>query len=348
MARSTAKWVVFAALLAACGADSTQNNSAPTCPDGASYNPILGDCIRVADNNTDVPIPGDDVGEQVDPGDLGGDDAQNAQDDVGTTEPDLGCQTDNDGDGAIAIECGGDDCDDNDPRRAPHLAEVCDEVDNNCDGEINEDLNCSVLAHSDTRLYRVDFFAGTIEDLGPTIPNLYDIDTHPNGTTYGIADSTLYTYNEAAGTWTPSPGTLGFLDTPNGFCIDNEGNAYITGGFTLRSVNLAMGTSSAIGSLNPTVSSGDCVVNKGNLLFMTSSHTSPDSFARLNGGTGAATVVGLSQHDAIWGLTAAWSRVFGLTASGDVVEINVSTGATTLIASYPGISFYGAASTPLR
>ncbi|MCB9634583.1 MAG: hypothetical protein H6721_20860 [Sandaracinus sp.] len=42
---------------------------------------------------------------------------------------------DADGDGAIAIECGGDDCDDGDPKRRPGAAELCDleGVDEDCD-----------------------------------------------------------------------------------------------------------------------------------------------------------------------------------------------------------------------
>lgn len=47
----------------------------------------------------------------------------------------LGCTTDEDGDGAIARECGGPDCDDTDARRRPGATEVCDDeqLDEDCD-----------------------------------------------------------------------------------------------------------------------------------------------------------------------------------------------------------------------
>ena len=45
---------------------------------------------------------------------------------------------DDDGDGAADADCGGPDCNDNDPRTSEGSEEVCDGVDNDCDGEIDE------------------------------------------------------------------------------------------------------------------------------------------------------------------------------------------------------------------
>ena len=52
---------------------------------------------------------------------------------------------DNDGDGFLAEE----DCDDADPTINPGAEEVCDGTDNNCDGQIDEDVTDTFYADSD-------------------------------------------------------------------------------------------------------------------------------------------------------------------------------------------------------
>lgn len=52
--------------------------------------------------------------------------------------PDGGCATDADGDGFLALACGGDDCDDGDPRVHPGAMETCDGVDEDCSGSVDD------------------------------------------------------------------------------------------------------------------------------------------------------------------------------------------------------------------
>ena len=58
---------------------------------------------------------------------------------IDRVEINCGHDPDVDGDGHNSLECDGDDCDDDDPSAYPGADEVCDDVDNDCDGIIDED-----------------------------------------------------------------------------------------------------------------------------------------------------------------------------------------------------------------
>ena len=67
-----------------------------------------------------------------------------------------GSQGDADQDGSIGTQYGGDDCDDDDPTIGPHAIEVCDEVDNNCDGAIDEGVTTTFYQDDDGDGYGQD------------------------------------------------------------------------------------------------------------------------------------------------------------------------------------------------
>lgn len=84
-----------------------------------------------------------------------------------------GC-TDNDNDGYDDVACGGDDCDDDDPNINPGATELCDGIDNNCDGNIDEGLTDPDVSISESDL--PDFCQG-LTVLTADINNIGDLQT---------------------------------------------------------------------------------------------------------------------------------------------------------------------------
>ena len=351
MSRKSVWFVVVLLTIQMLGCGSDEAGAGPECGLDERYNPILDACepARTLMNNTDD--MGEDVSGEVDMGENPEPDMSEtdmAEEDSGPDLPDgLTCLTDLDGDGHYAMECGGDDCDDTNRSRSPSATELCDRIDNDCNDEINDGIDCTFYAHSNTTLYRIDPFKFTTQELG-SVPGLFDIDTHPDGTLYGLTSSQLYTYDPQSGMWTAFPNELGVnLGTANGMAIDEDGTAYVTGGNTLYTVDLTNGSATAVGSGNYN-SSGDTVITKQGVLYMTSSRTlNTDTLVLVEGSDGSGDLVGATNHRGIWGLTAAWGDVYGLTEDGELIAIDSQTGASTLLHQF-GISFYGAASTPNR
>jgi hypothetical protein len=62
----------------------------------------------------------------------------------------MSCETDEDGDGAIAVECGGNDCDDTDERRSPGAIEICDGDDEDCDPRTFGDRDSDADGYADS------------------------------------------------------------------------------------------------------------------------------------------------------------------------------------------------------
>lgn len=336
--------------LLACGDDSEEGQDVE-CPAGHQVNPANGECTLRTDNapplpNSPQPAPnnGENPSEPVN--NSTPPDDPNPPDNPNPPAPGQD-PCDMDGDGYRSIACGGNDCDDNDPFVNPGAAESCSFQDNNCDGTINSGLNCTFYAHSPNVLYRIDPFLKTSESLGLLPASLGDIDTHPNGVLYGITSTTLFKLEPGSTQW-QTVGSMGTIGNANGLCIDFDGKAYITASSTLYTVNLESAQSSPVGGLQPSfTSSGDCVVNKTNTLYMTASGSNSDSLILIERDTARTTNIGSTGFPEIYALTSAWGYLFGLTGQGHLISINTQTGQGERLHTFPH-TFYGAASTPER
>ena len=261
------------------------------------------------------------------------------------------------------------DCDDDNRARSPDQVEYCDAVDNDCNEMVNDGIDCTFWAHgpegsgspqgSQGKLYLIDPFTKEIveeEDIF-TPSSLLDIDTAGDGTLYGITNDALYRYELRAGQWVWSEVGNGLglsLSGVNGLAIDRDGTAFATGDDILYQVNLDTGAATNLGTLRgDVISSGDCVINKRDTLYMTSKEDNFDSMrndelVQINRQDLTTDVIGLTNHRQIFGLTAGWGKLFGVTNDGELIEISIMDGTSTTLHTFDGRSFYGSASSPGR
>ena len=256
---------------------------------------------------------------------------------------------DDDGDGVASTESGGDDCDDTSPNISPQNTEACDYLDNDCDGVLNNDRDCLVYAHSPGVLYEVDPFQMTISELS-SVPSLFDFDTDMSGTLYGISPpSTVYSFDESTLEWNIVANVGHSEGTLNGFCIDSSSRMYATVGNQMYTIDTTLGSATLVGNLGGGFqSSGDCVVDKIDGIYMTSIGSSSDDFVRIHPETGEGTLIGNTGVSGIYGLTSAWGYMFGFTGQGQLVEIDKVTGQAQVLHTFPNIVFYGSASSSMR
>ena len=310
--------VVLAVLLLwgiGCGdEESSAGEGNLRCEAGEVYNPVSGVCV-----------PG---GEEEESGDL--------EEGLGDGEGAGDGEEPGDGEGAGDGEEPGD-------------GEITPPVFCSPEMDLDAEIECSFLAHSASTLYRIDPFRETVETLGSVPTNLFDIDTHPDGRIFGITTQTLYRKNALGGSW-ETVGNMGIVQNANGLCIDTGGRAYITATNRLYEVDLETANVSQVGSMGTGVSSsGDCVIDKGNRLYMSSTGAGSDRLVEIDALSAETTMIGPTGFSQIYGLTAAWGLLIGTTGAGEVILISPFSGnGELLFQTSPSIVFFGAASTPER
>lgn len=196
-------------------------------------------------------------------------------------------------------------------------------------------------------LWHVDPATGAASRVGLMSYVMTDIALSPTGELYGINFYALFRIDPTTGAVTMI-GRLG-VSHANGLAFGPGGVLYLStyaGSQVgeLRTVNLLTGATTLVGPIGYS-SAGDLAFSSNGTLFMTNEHS---LLIVVDPRTGAGHAVGSVGFSDIYGLAWLGNRLYGLNLSGQLLQINTTTGAGTLIArTNPSVSAWGATSSPV-
>jgi len=201
-------------------------------------------------------------------------------------------------------------------------------------------------AGADGNLYRIEPMTGATVLIGPLPTVMSDIAAY-NGVLYGISYTfgTLYRIDPNTGAGSAigtGPDNL-FL---NALAFGPTGTLYAAGGGNFGILSTSTGLATIVGGsswpLSGYACSGDIEFDKTGKLYLISSNLfHSDQLFSINPTTGEGTLIGDIGFENVYGLAYLNGTMYGFTLGGQVITINLTTGAGNSIASYsPG--FYGA------
>ena len=192
------------------------------------------------------------------------------------------------------------------------------------------------------RLATIDVVTGATTVIGAMGITMYDIAFDPQGHLYGINGASLYAID-------PVTAAASFIGTGGGGNINSlvfgsDGKLY-GASTSLYVFDAATGARTSVGSLGAGVtSSGDLAFINGQLYL--TGVASFDRLYRVDTGTGAATLIGSTGFPSVYGLASPNGQDLYGFSGGQVLSVNVGTGAATLLSTANGAplsAVYGAA-----
>jgi uncharacterized protein (TIGR03437 family) len=207
-------------------------------------------------------------------------------------------------------------------------------------------VTSSVLAAGiDGGLYRVNPTAGASQLVGAMPVIMSDIAAYQKVlyaiSMYSANGSVLYRID--AGTGNGSPIGTGSGVTLNALVFSSAGVLYAAGGNSLYTISTTTGVATLVGS-GSYYSSGDLEFDSaGNLYLSSYDGSGSDKIYKLDPTTGQGTIVANPGFEFIFGLVYLNNQLYGFTAGGQVIVIDLVSGKGTAVASFtPG--FNGATS----
>jgi outer membrane protein assembly factor BamB len=179
-------------------------------------------------------------------------------------------------------------------------------------------------------LHTIDPATASPRTVGPVgVGQVTDIAFH-GPTLYGVTFSQLFRLDPATGAGTPI-GPIGFSTNGLAAAYDGALLAGTTNGELVR-IDPTTGAGTLVGSFGGGLtSSGDLAFDSNGVLFGTLDQAGQVVLATIDRTTGAATPIGPTGVAHVYGLAFHCCRLLGCTDAGELVELNVATGAATVI-----------------
>jgi hypothetical protein len=181
-----------------------------------------------------------------------------------------------------------------------------------------------------SRQYTHDPATASPNLVGPVgIASVTDIAFH-GPTLYGASFSQLLRLNPDTGAGVVI-GAIGF--TTNGLAVAADATMYAgtTAGQLIR-INPVTGAGTLVGNFGGGLtSSGDLVFDSNDVLYGALDSGGTVVLARIDRITGAATTIGPTGLNTVYGLGFFCCRLYGATSAGELVDINVASGKATVV-----------------
>jgi hypothetical protein len=204
-----------------------------------------------------------------------------------------------------------------------------------------------LYATSGTDLWQINPYTGAGSIISPMNYQTTDI-AFDGKTLYGVTFSQLLSIDPSTGA-SSIVGNIGYSDV-NALTVGPNGILYAgRGSGALLTINKSTGTGTLVGYYGSGVSSsGDLAVLYGNKMYASviRSGYSTDWLAQINMNTGSATLIGNMGESGVYGLDFIDGNLYGVTSSGYLLKINITTGKTTRISAYSA-NFWGLSTSKL-
>ncbi len=225
-------------------------------------------------------------------------------------------------------------------------AKKCDHVPDDSKCPISQACNptsgCEqrAFAQDPSTLFDVRLPSGVMTAIGSTGLGLTDVALDPKNVLFGISFDGLAIVNQSTGNAAQTISLTG--ESLNGADFAPDGTFFVSGGGSLFTLDPQAGTLTTVASFpSGLTSSGDIAFVGSRLLATANQGTSSDALVEFDIGSGTSIVLGDIGFSCVWGLASYGTSLYGFTCNGEIINMDTTTGAATLVQQVSA-SFWGA------